>query len=360
MAPTAEVLAGMPAEVRRRTAAGTWCTVDFLPWRQEGRVVGILGRIVKPDPAAPVTPTGLPEKVLELRDQGRRLHRLDLIESEVPGVRLMADRARLAAATPNDLLLQGPAGAGKEWLARTIHGLGPRRGENFAVVDAGRFPPQELANLLVRSSRLRIGGLLIRNPGRLAAEIIDRLLDRTDVRPRLFVSVREMSELAALPEAFTAAVSVLTIAVPPLSARRGDLPRLVPNLADRAAAAAGVRPLPLSADATDALRLHAWPGNFGELLDVLREAHRRATGDRIALADLPLYLRTPASPPAPLPLPLDEILEKTERRLIQLALEQSAGNRSKAAETLKIWRARLLRRMEQLGLGGPAGEANDA
>ena len=169
-----------------------------------------------------------------------------------------------------------------------------------------------------------------------------------------------MSELAALPESFTAAVSVLTIAVPPLSARRGDLSRLLPILAERAAAASGVRPLPLSAEASDALRVHTWPGNFSELLDVLREAHRRATGDRIALADLPLYLRTPAPPAAPPPLPLDEILEKTERRLIQLALEQSAGNRSKAAESLKIWRARLLRRMEQLGLGGPAGEADDA
>ena len=360
MAPTAEVLAGMPAQLRRRSADGSWCTVDFLPWRQEGRVVGILGRIVKSESAPAVAPAGLPEKVVELRDLGRRLHRIDLVESDVPAVRLMADRARLAAGTPNDLLLQGPAGAGKEWLARTIHALGPRRGENFAVVDAARFPPLELADLLVRSTRLRIGGFLLRNPGRLAAEIVDRLLDRSESRPRLFVSVREMAELAILPESFTAAVSVLTITVPPLSGRRGDLPRLMPILADRAATAAGVRPLALSTEANDALRLHAWPGNFGELLDVLREAHRRATGDRIALADLPLYLRTPASPSPPLPLPLDEILEKTERRVIQLALEQSAGNRSKAAETLKIWRARLLRRMEQLGLGSPAESAREA
>ena len=360
MAPNAEVLAGAPAQLRRRTADATWCTVDFLPWRQAGRVVAILGRIVRSEVGPAPTRMALPEKVLELRDRSRRGHRLDLLESEVPAVRLMADRARLAAQAPNDVLLHGPDGAGKEWLARTIHGLGPRHAETFAVVDAARFPPLEVADLLGRSGRLRIGGLLLKNPGRLAAEIVDRLVEAAESGPRLFVSVREMSELAKLPAEFTALVSVLTIAVPPLAERRSDLPRLLPILADRAAAALGVRPLPISTEASDALRLHSWPGNFRELLDVLRDAHRRATGERITLPDLPLYVRTPSPPPPGPPLPLDEILEKTERRLIQLALEQSAGNRSKAAETLKIWRARLLRRMEQLGLGAPAGEADDA
>ena len=361
MAPTAEVLSGAAAQLRRRSASAGWCTIDFLPWRQAGRVVAIVGRIVRSESTAAATRTGLPEKVVELRHRSRRLYRLDLLESDVPAVRLMADRARLAAVTPNDLLLLGPEGAGKEWLARTIHGLGPRRDENFAVIDAARFPALEVAELLGRSARLRVGGLLLKNPGRLAAEIVDRLDETADARPRLFVSVRAMDELAKLPASFTAAVSVLTIAIPPLSDRRGDLPRLLPILAERAAAALGVKPLPMSAEASDAFRLHAWPGNFRELLDVLRDAHGRATGDRITLADLPLYLRTP-SPPAPgPPLPLDEILEKTERRLIQLALEQSAGNRSKAAESLKIWRARLLRRIEQLGLAPTGrGEGDDA
>ena len=209
----------------------------------------------------------------------------------------------------------------------------------------------ELADLLSRASRLRIGGLLLENPARLAPELLDRLRDERTGRPRLFVSVRDSSELTKLPEPFAAEVSVLTIAVPPLRDRPGDLARLLPTFAERGAAAQGVKPLPMSTEAMEALRLHTWPGNLRELLDIVRDAHRRATGERIALADLPLYLRSAATPAPGLPLPLDEILEKTERRLIQLALEQSSGNRSKAAETLKIWRARLLRRMEQLGLG---------
>ena len=114
MAPTAEVLAGSPVQLRRRAADASWCTVDFLPWRQGGRVLAVLGRIVKSEPAATPTLTPLPDKVLEVRERGRRRHRLDLLESDVPAVRLMADRARLAAATTGDILLSGLEGAGKE------------------------------------------------------------------------------------------------------------------------------------------------------------------------------------------------------------------------------------------------------
>jgi DNA-binding NtrC family response regulator len=113
----------------------------------------------------------------------------------------------------------------------------------------------------------------------------------------------------------------------------------------------------LSPEADDLLRVHDWPGNFRELLGVLRDASRRATGERIGLGDLPLYLRSQPSEPLP-KLPLDPLLETVERRLIELALREAHGNKSKAAEFLSIWRARLLRRMEQFGISDtePPGE----
>jgi DNA-binding NtrC family response regulator len=49
---------------------------------------------------------------------------------------------------------------------------------------------------------------------------------------------------------------------------------------------------------------------------------------------------------------LDQLLEQVERRVILLALRRHQGNKSKAAEVLGIWRARLLRRMEALGIQG--------
>ena len=54
------------------------------------------------------------------------------------------------------------------------------------------------------------------------------------------------------------------------------------------------------------------------------------------------------------PLSLDQLLEQTERRLIVLALRRAKGNKSRAAEWLSVWRPRLLRRMEALGISEEA------
>jgi DNA-binding NtrC family response regulator len=66
-------------------------------------------------------------------------------------------------------------------------------------------------------------------------------------------------------------------------------------------------------------------------------------------ADLPWYLR-PAAPVVERKLPLDHLLEQVERRLIQIALVMAKGNKSRAAEILEIWRPRLTRRIEALGI----------
>jgi transcriptional regulator with PAS, ATPase and Fis domain len=102
------------------------------------------------------------------------------------------------------------------------------------------------------------------------------------------------------------------------------------------------------------LRSHSWPGNLRELVDVLSPA-LTATG-RIDAADLPASLRltqrlaNTSGHTVERPLPLDALLEQTERRLIQMALQRARGNKLRAAELLDISRPRLTRRMEVLGL----------
>src|SRR5262249_30531760 len=89
--------------------------------------------------------------------------------------------------------------------------------------------------------------------------------------------------------------------------------------------------------------------NLRELLLVLREACRHAKGNRIELADLPFYIKQgPAA--VDRHLPLDSLLQQVERRLIALALKLTNDNQTRAAELLEIWRPRLQRRMEALGL----------
>jgi DNA-binding NtrC family response regulator len=105
----------------------------------------------------------------------------------------------------------------------------------------------------------------------------------------------------------------------------------------------------MSVLAMSLLRTHPWHGNLRELYDVVRAACSHATGEQIAYVDLPFYLRS-TPPPADRNLPLDDVLADTERQLIRQALRQARGNRTRAAETRGIWRARLISRMEALGI----------
>jgi DNA-binding NtrC family response regulator len=174
----------------------------------------------------------------------------------------------------------------------------------------------------------------------------------------LFVSVSDDAEAARLTPPLLARAGTLTIRVPPLRERLADWPRFLPAMLAQAAAAARKPHLALSLDADQALGLHTWPGNFRELAQTLRTAALHAAGDRIELADLPFAFRSEPPPQEP-KLPLDDLMQNAERRLIQLALDQSGNNKSKAAQILGIWRPRLLRRMEQLGIadsGSPGDE----
>ena len=92
------------------------------------------------------------------------------------------------------------------------------------------------------------------------------------------------------------------------------------------------------------------------MCEVLRSANTRASDTVIDACHLPARLRlaarleeTPSATPER-PVPLDQLLEEAERRLILLALRRARGNRSRAAELLSIWRPRLLRRIEALGI----------
>lgn len=359
LAPTKEALGGQWSHVRRRDATGksSWIDVHFLPWKHDGQVLAILGRI----DAIAVAPTAssppLPEKIVQLRDRLQRTYRLELWESDVPAVRTAVLQARLAAATTAPVLLQGPPGSGKEWLARTIHRLGPRREEFFACLDARLLPPAMLTDLLLQpTTRLNLGAVLLRHPGHLPREMQARLaelLAADTFGPRLFVGVADVDGAARLSPELLTLINALTITLPPLRQRHSDWPRLIPEVLARAAAVANKPRLSLAPDADQALRLHSWPGNFRELDQTIRDAALRSVGERIELGDLPFEFRSEPPPQEP-KLPLDQLLESAERRLLQLALEQARRNKSKAAQLLGIARARLHRRMQQLGLADPS------
>jgi transcriptional regulator with PAS, ATPase and Fis domain len=366
-APPAEALAGQTCRTRRRATApaGNWWQLDFFPLLGGQGLLGVLGKItVVPMPAVLAQ---LPDRLMALRDRHADSFRLDALPSTLPAVERVVEQARLAAQGRVPVTLIGEAGTGKHWLARAIHQAGANRDRCFACVDCRALPPLLVDGLLLdsRGRRLALGTVYLREPAELPRDLQDRLAQRLRAgdeadAPRWIVGHRadpaESVRAGRLVQELHCAASTLSVHLAPLRDRLADLDAFIDCFLARARLVTDHKIASVSPEAALALRVHAWPGNLRELYDVLREASARAKGERMELADLPFFLRNAPLPPEK-KLPLDALLEQAERRLIERALRQAGGNRTRAAEILGIWRARLQRRMEHFGIDG--GGADD-
>jgi transcriptional regulator with AAA-type ATPase domain len=369
--PPDEVLDGAAGRTRKRVPrfdpARCWWDIDFLPFRDESGLLFIVGRITLSAVLTGAGPASLPEGALALREAVRRRHDYDALASELPAMNRVADQVRLAARVRVPALIVGERGTGKEWLAHTIHALGADRQRPFVALDCARLTPASLGGVLFGEGELaqpgEVGTVYLREPSRLPREMQQRLGARLAAgdegrEPRLLAGLcgdpdaevgagRLLADLAGR-------LATLTIAVPPLRERREDLPQIVERLLERAGAAAGRRVTGLAHATWDVVRAYPWPGNIAELYAALVGACARAGGERLEPGDFPLYLRLGPKPgAAERPLPLKDLLEGAERRLLELALRRSGGNKSKAAELLAVWRPLLLRRMSALGIPDP-------
>jgi PAS domain S-box-containing protein len=366
--PPDEVVEGRSGRTRRQVPrfdpARRWWEVDYLPFRDAGGLLFVIGRIATSPAPTVAGPVALPEGALALRETVRRRHGIESIASDVPAMRRVAEQVRLAAKVRIPVLIVGERGSGKEWLAHVIHALGEDRQRPFVALDCGRLTGSALAGLLFGEGELAqtadAGTVYLRDPSRLPRDVQQRLTALLgDGRgPRFIAGLPEGPDEArrgGLLPALEDRLATLPIRLPPLRERREDLPGLVERLLERAATAAGKRVTALTPAAWEVLRAHPWPGNLAELYAVLAGACARAAGERLDVADLPLYLRLGprATKEEERPLPLKKLLEGAERRLIGLALRRAGGNKSRAAELLAVWRPLLLRRMAALGIDDP-------
>jgi PAS domain S-box-containing protein len=366
LSPTRQALEGQPNRVRRllvqRESPSRWWDVEFLPLLGPHGLLGLVGKIhAMPLDVSAAAAQPLPDKLVALRERPTAWCGLEHLPTEMPAMRLVAEQVRLASRTGVAVSLVGEPGSGKEWLARTIHKENPHRESPFIALDCRHLPAKALAWSLFGQPGLALrypATLYFKEPSHLPRELQARLCEQLAASDenqgaRLLAGfiADPGSEVQAgrLLEEFHCLVSPLTIQVPPLRQRPADLPYFVDRFLRRANSGTEKSVTGLTADAWELVRAHMWPGNLNELYGVLAGACRRAKGERIEAADLPWYLR-PGAPPAPRTLPLDEIMEQVERRLVQLAMVMAKGNKSRAAELLEILRPRLLRRLSGLGI----------
>jgi two-component system response regulator PilR (NtrC family) len=154
-------------------------------------------------------------------------------------------------------------------------------------------------------------------------------------------------------------LNVIQIRVPPLRARREDIPLFVAHFLARFAVEAGKGDIRLSADAEQRLVEYDYPGNVRELANLVERAVTLADGPEIRIADLPPALRAPGGPPpssaeaAELPeagTDLQSQLDAMERRMLEQALVRAGGVKTEAARLLSLTFRSLRYRLAKFGI----------
>ncbi|MBS0394123.1 MAG: nitrogen regulation protein NR(I) [Proteobacteria bacterium] len=310
------------------------------------------------------------------------------------------------------VLITGESGTGKELVARALHRHSPRAGKPFIALNTSAFTPDLLESELfghekgaftgadsLRRGRFEQadgGTLFLDEIGDMSRELQTRLLrvlaegefyrvgGNTPIRVDVRVIAATHQDLEArvasgqFREDLLHRLNVIRIALPPLRARREDIPELLRHYLVAAARELGVEPKALSPPAERLLLAAEWPGNVRQLVNVCRRLTVAAPGSEIRAEDLPAELGSlPRAEPqddwaraleqwararaqaggAPL---LDEALPEFERTLIRVALARSEGRRQDAARVLGWGRNTLTRKMRELGMDGGADEAPTA
>jgi len=302
------------------------------------------------------------------------------------------------APTNSRVLITGPAGAGKEVVARLIHARSLRREGPFVVLNCATMHPDrmeaELFGMDGPPGTRKVGTLEQAHGGTMLLDEVadmpletqakflrvlqDQAVHRVNGSEPCKVDVRVIAttakdlnpliEQGRFREDLFYRLRVVPIDVPPLRNRREDIPALARYLMTTSAARAGLPPRQLGEDAIAALQAYTWPGNVRQLCNVIDwllimtpavETHI------VSARQLPPEI-TGAEPPLPrldqaaeiMTMPLREAREAFEREYLMAQISRFGGNISRTAAFIGMERSALHRKLKLLGVAdAERGEA---
>jgi len=326
-----------------------------------------------------LAPERLHALLAELRSRQAERFQISQLVGQSDALRRAREQVQVAAQSRVRVLVVGPAGSGREHVARAIHlARGGQEGPGLVPIACPLVDPEQMQAALAAVLRRQYEAPAAPPP-------VALLLDVDQLRPSaqqelagflrlpgielhtLATAERPLAPLAAkrkfLPE-LAYGLGTLVIEMPSLAERREDIPLLAQHFLERENAAGGRQLAGFAPAASELLAALPWPGNLDELAAVVREACQRAAGREVTLADLPDTVRLAAGalrypPRTAEKIELDAFLAEVERELFARALAQARGNKSKAAQLLGISRGRLLRRLVQLGVEPPPARSQE-
>jgi two-component system, NtrC family, response regulator HydG len=347
---------------------------------------GAFDYVIKP--IVPDELSHLVERALEhgrLREENSQLRETideavagEKIVGESPAMRKVMELVEHVSKTDATVLIRGESGTGKEVIARAIHAASKRRYLPMISVNCGALPENLLESELFGHEKGAFTGAQGRHKGKIemaeggtlfldevgainAKMQIDllRALETKELtrvggtRPiqvdfRVICATNENLERAVeegrFREDFYYRINVFTIDLPPLRARRSDIPSLARYFLDRFARQMDKRITAISPEAMALLTTYEWPGNVRELSNAIERAMVVGAPPAIRPDDLPLrrLIRNEIS--------IGESLAEMERRHITAVLQCTQGNITRAAEILKVDRVTVYNKIKKYGL----------
>ena len=294
------------------------------------------------------------------------------------------------ADTPSTVLITGESGTGKELVAKALHEHSSRRKGPFIKINCAAIPATLMESELFGYEKGAFTGAVGSKPGRfelshqgtllldeigempveMQAKLLRVLQDgqverlgavrSQQVDVRLITSTKRDLQKEAAAGVFRDdlfyRLSVVPILLPPLRERRADIPLLVDHFVGRFNERLKKRMQGCEPEALEHLCAYSWPGNIRELENVTERSVLFGDGPRIKASDLPPELTaTPGdegrgAKAASLKEAVKAETERVEREMIVRALEETAGNVTRAAQRLQISRKSLQIKMKELGL----------
>jgi two-component system response regulator PilR (NtrC family) len=332
----------------------------------------------------------LQDENLRLKDELRQRFGFANIIGKSQAMKSVFELVKAAAPTRSTILLQGESGTGKELVARAIHLNSNRADAPFITVNSGSLPPDLLESHLFGHVKGAFTGAVALKKGLFEAadkgtiffdEISSISLEtqakllrvmqekefmrlggtetiKVDVRilAATNTDIEELIAAKAFRKDLFYRLNVIKIEVPPLRARKEDIPMLVKHFVEIYARENAKEVEGVSEDVLEILDAHAWPGNVRELENLIERAVVLSRSKVITRTALPPFLLGRAGVDDEFLISSEESLDLRDRtqafqkKIILAALKKTKGVQNKAAKLLGVKPTTLNEMIKRLGI----------